>query len=205
VFSDSIVVLALNSYNHFSILSSVIHEMWAWKNCSTMGASTLRYSPTNALETFPFPMTNSRELLDIGRSLDGLRKKIMTEADIGLTELYNMFHNPNLKGNSELQADILHLRDLHSHLDKIVLEAYGWPEISLMHDFYQMEYLPENDRIRLSVHPDARKEILKRLLAMNHKKYNEEIVSHPVTPKKGKSFQKATFKTDDLFSALEDN
>ena len=205
MFSDSIVVLALNSYNHFSILSSVIHEMWAWKNCSTMGASTLRYSPTNALETFPFPMTNSRELLDIGRSLDGLRKKIMTEADIGLTELYNMFHNPNLKGNSELQADILHLRDLHSHLDKIVLEAYGWPEISLMHDFYQMEYLPENDRIRLSVHPDARKEILKRLLAMNHKKYNEEIVSHPVTPKKGKSFQKATFKTDDLFSALEDN
>jgi hypothetical protein len=205
VFSDSIVVLALNSYNHFSILSSVIHEMWSWKNCSTMGASTLRYSPTNALETFPFPMTNSQGLIEIGRSLDSLRKKIMTEANIGLTELYNMFHKPNLKADNVLQSDILHLRDLHRNLDKIVLEAYNWSEIPLMHDFYQMEYLPENDRIRLSVHPDARKEILKRLLAMNHKKYNEEIVSHPIAPKKGKSFKKAIFKTDNLFSTLEDH
>jgi len=205
VFSDSIVVLALNSYNHFSILSSVIHEMWAWKNCSTMGASTLRYSPTNALETFPFPMTNSQDLIEIGRSLDSLRKKIMVEANIGLTELYNLFHKPNLKADDALQSDILHLRDLHRNLDKTVLEAYNWSDILLMHDFYEMEYLPENDRIRLSIHPDARKEILKRLLTMNHKKYNEEIISNPIAPKKVKYIKKVIVKTDNLFSALEEH
>ena len=34
--------------------------------------------------------------------------------------------------------------------------------------------LPENDRVRYTIHPDARKEILKRLLQLNHHLYAEE-------------------------------
>ena len=54
VFSDSVVVIALNSFSRYAILSSSIHEIWAWKNSSTMGTSTLRYSVSDAFETFPF-------------------------------------------------------------------------------------------------------------------------------------------------------
>ena len=64
--------------------------------------------------------------------------------------------------------DILHLRELHKQIDKTVLNAYGWEDIYLAHDFYEVDYLPENDRVRYTISPDARKEVLKRLLKLNH-------------------------------------
>ena len=45
----------------------------------------------------------------------------------------------------------------------------------MRHDFYEVDYLPENDRIRFTIHPDARKEVLKRLLELNHKIHEEEV------------------------------
>lgn len=36
-------------------------------------------------------------------------------------------------------------------------------------------YLPEHDRVRYTIHPDARKEVLKRLLLLNHERYDEEV------------------------------
>ena len=60
-------------------------------------------------------------------------------------------------------------------MDKNVLEAYGWKDIDLKHDFYEMENLPENDRLRFTIHPDARKDLLKRLLVLNHKNHEEEV------------------------------
>jgi hypothetical protein len=48
-------------------------------------------------------------------------------------------------------------------------------KIDLRHDFYEVDYLPENDRIRYTIHPDARKEVLKRLLELNHKIHEEEV------------------------------
>ena len=38
-----------------------------------------------------------------------------------------------------------------------------------------MSYLPENDRVRFTIHSDARKEVLKRLLELNHKIHEEEV------------------------------
>jgi hypothetical protein len=70
---------------------------------------------------------------------------------------------------------ILKLRELHVQMDEAVLEAYGWSDIQLRHDFYEVDYLPENDRIRYTIHPDTRKEVLKRLLELNHKIHEEEV------------------------------
>lgn len=42
-------------------------------------------------------------------------------------------------------------------------------------DFYKEDYLPENDRVRFTIHPNARKEELKRLLELNHKIHEEEV------------------------------
>jgi hypothetical protein len=69
-------------------------------------------------------------------------------------------------------------------MDQAVLAAYGWdqngpdgPAIDLRHDFYEVDYLPESDRIRFTIHPDARREILKRLLILNHKIHKQEIAA----------------------------
>jgi len=81
----------------------------------------------------------------------------------------------------EAVAGICTLRKLHVELDHAVLAAYGWdqpsdagPALSLGHAFHEVDYLPENDRLRYTIHPDARKELLKRLLQLNHKLYAEE-------------------------------
>jgi len=69
------------------------------------------------------------------------------------------------------------LRDLHRELDQTVLTAYGWqtesdfgPALALRHDFHPLDFLPENDRIRLTLHPEARREMLTRLLKLNHQR-----------------------------------
>jgi hypothetical protein len=75
----------------------------------------------------------------------------------------------------EAVQGIEELRALHVKMDHAVLDAYGWNDIQLLHNFYEVDYLPENDRVRFTIHPNARKEILKRLLELNHKIYNEEM------------------------------
>ncbi|MEZ4942841.1 MAG: type IIL restriction-modification enzyme MmeI, partial [Saprospiraceae bacterium] len=72
-------------------------------------------------------------------------------------------------------AGIRRLRALHVEMDQAVLEAYGWSDIALRHDFYEVDYLPEHDRVRFTIHPEARKEVLRRLLELNHAVYAEEV------------------------------
>jgi hypothetical protein len=78
---------------------------------------------------------------------------------------------------NEAVYQVFKLRDLHIEMDNAVLDAYGWSDIQLRHDFYEVDYLPENDRVRFTIHPDARREILKRLLELNHKIHEEEVAA----------------------------
>jgi hypothetical protein len=110
---------------------------------------------------------------------------------LGLTDLYNLFHDPSLTPElvtkslgdratitgDEGFARIQRLRELHRELDQTVLTAYGWhtdsdfgPALALRHDFHPLDFLPENDRIRLTLHPEARREVLARLLKLNHQR-----------------------------------
>jgi hypothetical protein len=57
--------------------------------------------------------------------------------------------------------------------------------IDLGHDFYEVDYLPENNRTRYTISPDARKEVLKRLLKLNHEIHEHELQEG--IHKKGKS------------------
>ena len=60
-------------------------------------------------------------------------------------------------------------------MDETVLKAYCWTDINLAHDFYEVDYLLENDRVRFTILPDARKEVLKRLLKLNHEIHEQEV------------------------------
>ncbi|KPA11249.1 hypothetical protein MHK_008560 [Candidatus Magnetomorum sp. HK-1] len=90
------------------------------------------------------------------------------------------------------------MRELHKQMDEIVLQAYGWQDINLTHDFYEVDYLPENDRIRYTISPKARKEILQRLLKLNHEIYEQEVKAGLHT--KGKGKKKKTKINDKLGS-----
>jgi hypothetical protein len=55
VFAESLVVIPLESFSIFANVSSRVHEVWARFFGSSLG-STLRYSPSDCFETFPFPL-----------------------------------------------------------------------------------------------------------------------------------------------------
>ena len=76
---------------------------------------------------------------------------------------------------NEAVSGIKKLRNLHHQMDNAVLEAYGWQDINIRHNFYEVEYLSETDRTRYTIYPDARREILKRLLELNHEIHAWEV------------------------------
>ena len=80
---------------------------------------------------------------------------------------------------------LLELRRLHVALDISVRDAYGWKDLDLEHNFHEVETLPENDRVRYTISPAARRDVLKRLLAENYARVKSEaqnpyMVGRPV-------------------------
>lgn len=184
VFQESLVVLATDGNQYFALLSSTLHELWAWQFGSTLGAGTLRYSPSDCFETFPFPPAKTLTSLEyIGEIYYETRRQIMFNRQEGLTATYNRFHNPD-----EHSDDIQYLRDLHRQMDEAVSAAYGWDDLALEHDFHDTA-----QGVRYTISEAARREVLKRLLALNFERYEEEqrLGLHDKKSKQGKGGKKS--------------
>lgn len=207
VLSEQVIAITQDDYCSLAILVSIFHDFWSWKNSSTMRSAGIRYSPSEAFETFPFPPSfepnrdlggsvspcdsSLRDQLEsLGTRLDSDRREIMLKLDIGLTKLYNLYHDPELSVAAVMkeakcpEADavwavekITALRSLHKTIDETVRDAYGWHDIPLQHGFHELEFLPENDRVRYTISTPARKAILSELLKLNHARHAEEVAA----------------------------
>ncbi|MCB1768689.1 MAG: N-6 DNA methylase [Candidatus Competibacteraceae bacterium] len=165
VYSANLDVFPNNELDKFSVLQSSIHIIWAHERSATL-ETRLKYSPGNAYETFPFPL-NLSGLDDIGERYYEHRQSIMQTRREGLTATYNRFHNPH-----ERAPDIQKLRDLHVAMDEAVAVAYGWHDLALAHDFHDTK-----QGVRFTVSEAARRELLDRLLALNHQRHEEEVAA----------------------------
>ena len=209
VFTDSIYVFTQDRWDLYAVLQSTLHEVWARKYSGAL-ETRLRYSPTDCFETFAFPASlwniASPGLASIGEQHHEHRKSLMLSAWLGLTDIYNLFHARALtpamvakvsKKSPEEAArgyeGLLELRRLHVQLDVAIRDAYGWQGLPLDHDFYEVETLPEDDRVRYTISPAARKEVLRRLLKLNHERAAEEEAKRKAAPKaaRGKRGEKA--------------
>jgi len=157
---------------------------------------------------------------NIGESYHEHRRALMQQLWLGLTDIYNLFHTRDLtpervakvskKSLEEADsgyAGIIELRRLHVELDTAIRDAYGWHDpstssgqvlstgsgqvLNLCHDFHEVETLPENDRVRYTISPEARKEVLKRLLLLNHQRAAEQTASAPAAKPKTKRSRKS--------------
>lgn len=163
VYSQSLFIFTFNTKKEFSVLQSNLHEVWARKYSSTL-ETRLSYTTTDAFETFPFPK-NMDSLLNIGDLFNTFRKSIMISHNEGLTTTYNHLHNPK-----EKSADIVRLRELYVEMDNAVAAAYGWSDLDLGHSFHET---PQG--VRFTISETARREVLARLLQLNHERYEEEV------------------------------
>lgn len=172
VFDESVVVLAFDDFFHFGCLHSTHHNLWVAKWSSKMG-TTQRYTPTEVFETFAFPIEGDSSYVDkIALALKDHRDQILVERREGLTGIYNLFHNPEI-----LDSDILRLRELQVELDIAVQEAFGWNDMALDHGFFDVPYLPDNDRLRFTFSDEVRSKVLHRLSEVNQNKFREECAS----------------------------
>ncbi|WP_395139211.1 hypothetical protein, partial [Armatimonas sp.] len=65
--------------------------------------------------------------------------------------------------------DIEELRRLHTEMDIAVRDAYGWSDLDLRQGFYG-----DGKETRYTLHPDAKGEVLRRLLKLNHERHAQE-------------------------------
>lgn len=124
--SNSTNMFALDSDFAIGVLSSSVHTEWARGRSSTL-EDRIRYTPTSAFETFPWPPTDADDaeaIGDAGRALLARRSEICHEAGIGLTELYNQHEEGAWADLGELQGQ----------LDRAVLSAYGWNDVDAHDD-----------------------------------------------------------------------
>lgn len=208
VFTDALYVFTTDRYHLYAVVQSTLHEVWARKYSGAL-KQDLRYSPSKCFDTFPFPeglwKTANSSLADLGERYHEHRRALMLRLWLGLTAIYNLLHSRDLtpaqvakvskKTPDEAEAGyqgIVGLRRLRRELDEAIRNAYGWSDLALGHDFHEVETLPENDRVRYTINPTARKEVLRRLLALNHQRATAQAAATPVKKKRG-----SKPKTDD--------
>lgn len=191
IFVAPLVVFISDKWTDFTILQSCLHQCWV-ENVSNM-KDTLRYTPTECFETFPFPKSrNEQRMLEIGERTYQLRQQIMRTGKEGMTSLYNRYHDP-MEKDSEIEL----LRNYQKEADKIVAGAYGWSDISLDHCFYLTKR-----GLRFAISEDAQRELLKRLLELNHNYYKVELEERALDEKskslKGNRKITHTYSVDQL-------
>jgi hypothetical protein len=185
ILSDQLVALAFSQVAMFAIVQSRVHEAWARFFSSTMGEG-LRYAPSDCFETFPLPEEwETPHLTDVGEAYFSTRATHLVRTREGLTKTYNRFHDPG-----ESEAAIQRLRELHTAMDRAVLDAYGWTDIQPTCEFL-LDYEEEDDDAEASGGrrkkkpwryrwpDDVRDEVLARLLELNARRAKEQAGTPP--------------------------
>lgn len=170
IFSEALIVFALDRFSSFCTLQSRIHEVWARFFGSSM-KDDLRYTPSDCFETFPFaPDWETNPTLEAaGKTYYEFRADLMVRHNEGLTATYNRFHDPD-----ETNPDVLKLRELHAQMDRAVLDAYDWKDIPTDCEFL-LDYEDEDDEgtskrkkpWRYRWPEEVHDEVLARLLKLN--------------------------------------
>ena len=114
--------------------------------------------------------------------------RLWSGVGLGLTALYNLVHDEAVQ-----DEDIVRLREIHVEIDEAVREAYaldeerepaireyeakvasaplpGWREIELGHGFHETR-----QGMRFTISAQARADVLDKLLALNHYRYEQEV------------------------------
>ena len=186
VLSHMLAVIATDKSSSLSLHTSDFQYWWTAKYSAGL-KSDLRFFPSDCFENFPQPKL-TEQMNRAGVDLYIFRRSVMEQRKVGLTALYNCMHNENRRGE-----DILRLREIHVEIDEVVRDAYAldeerepeireyeakaasaplpaWREIELGHGFHETR-----QGLRFTISAQARADVLDKLLALNHYRYEQEV------------------------------
>jgi hypothetical protein len=93
-------VFTTDRWDQYAVVQSTIHEVWARKYSGAL-ETRLRYTPSDCFDTFAFPagqwQTPNPDLAAIGERYHEHRRDLMLRLWLGLTDIYNLFHAPDLE------------------------------------------------------------------------------------------------------------
>jgi hypothetical protein len=179
VYDQKLVVFPVDTYAAFCVLQSSVHDIWSRFFGVTLEDRPV-YTPSDCFETFPFPKNfQTLETLESpGREYYEYRAELMVKNAEGLTATYNGFHDPDERG-----LGIMRLREMHSAIDRAVLDSYGWTDIQPICEFL-LDYEDQGDTEqepsrrkkpwRCRWPDEIRDEVLARLLDLNRVRAEEE-------------------------------
>jgi hypothetical protein len=160
-YNEKTIVFAYEDGYSFALLQSGIHECWMRRYTSTLRTDT-NYAPTDCFETFAFPQHSSTaaraEAERIGDQYYERRRQALLARRLGLTKMYNLVNDPE-----HTESDIAEMRAMHAVMDRAILDCYGWQDLDPGHGFHQNE----RGQTRYTMSSSVRREILRRLLALN--------------------------------------
>jgi len=165
VFAHKLCVFATDDTAMLALLSSSPHYWWTVRRSSTMKAD-INYSPSDVFETLPLPNL-TQDMRYLGAQLDTYRRDLMIARQAGLTTTYNLVNDPACQ-----DEDIVELRRIHRAIDEAVCLAYGWDDLL---DRLDHGHHPVARETRYTIGPYAQREIVDRLLELNHERYAKEV------------------------------
>ena len=181
IYADTLIVFPVDTHAAFCVLQARPHELWSNFFSSSLGDGR-RYTPSDCFDTYPLPAgwKSHYRFEEVGQTYYEHRARLMVANDEGLTKTYNRFHDPDQNDSA-----IVRLRELHDSMDRAVLDAYGWDDISTECEFIPDHEETANDKTPapppISKKPyryrwpdEVRDEVLARLLALNAERAAEE-------------------------------
>jgi hypothetical protein len=164
IHTDGIIVFKLDSDFDFAVLQSSFHGLWAFHYASSLGAAP-RYIATDCFVTFPRPHAADGkirdELAEAGARFLRLRRDSLSARNIGLTRFERLLHDASAQSLGPLRHGL-------RMIDRWCALAYGWTDLELEHDFFETRL-----GVRFTLPRATRREILRRLLLLNHARHAE--------------------------------
>ena len=154
--SKDLAIFGTSRVEHFAVLQSTVHELWARRFSTTMKAD-MRYSISGAFNNFPWPK-DVRDLKNAGQRYLDTRRVLMEANGWTLRQVHGAVND-----ESVVDEKVQSFRAAIVDLDASVCLAYGMDEVALEHDFRLAEWLPIPE-VRFVCSPEARGAILTALL-----------------------------------------
>lgn len=181
---SKIVVIATDSRWVLGVLSSRIHSLFSSRAGGWLGVGNdSTYNHLDCFGKFPFPVRYKEGHKDIERlaaDIDQLRKRQQFEhPSLSLTDIYNVLEKMRAKKELTPKEKTIHkqglvsvLWELHDDLDRAVLEAYGWSDLSDKLVGRPGATTPAPGKS--AEQGEAEEELLMRLFALNKQRAEEE-------------------------------
>ena len=191
VIESKVVGIAVANADALAILSSRLHTLFSTQSGGWLGVGNdPTYNHSNCFNPFPFPDLEGRPALkdrlrELGERLDSFRKQRLAEhAFLTMTGLYNALERlreidagagrPLTDAERDVhQAGLVSvLKVIHDDIDRAVLSAYGWEDLSAALIGKPGGTVPSDHKGEAQL--AAEEELLTRLVALNHARAEEE-------------------------------